>query len=73
MVSKFLRKIKILHTALVYCIGLRSTNITHNSVLNRIFGTVRTTYCVLSINTQKNGFFMVVRAGTGHEENGSSD
>ena len=66
-------KIYILHTAFLYCIGLRSCNIIRNSVLNQIFDTVKNAYCTLSDQYTDNAFFVVVTVGTGREETGSSD
>ena len=57
------QKIKILHIAFLYCTGLRSSNITHNSVLSQIFDTARNVYCIPS-DEHTALFFMVVGART---------
>ena len=48
------KKIKILHTAFLYCTGLRSSNITCKSVLNQIFDTA---YCILNDQYTNNSIF----------------
>ena len=65
---------KILHSAFVYCTGLRSSNITRNSLLRQIFDTARNAYCILSDQyTDNSAFYMIVRVGTEQEETESSD
>ena len=66
MVTKF-SKIKILHTAFLYGTGLRSSNITHYSVLNRIFDTSKMLYCILS-DQYTNNSSLFLRADTDQEE-----
>ena len=61
MVTKLINQnLKILHTAFLYCTGLRSSNITCNSVLRQILDTARNAYCILSDQYRDNlTFFMV--------------
>ena len=50
---------KILHTAFLFCTGLRSSNIAHDSVLNRIFDTAKIAYCFLNDQYTDNSSFVL--------------
>ena len=70
------QNLKILYTAFLYCTGIRSSNITCNSVLSQILDNARNAYCILSDQYTDSStcfFYMVVRAGTDQEETENSD